>query len=173
MDSISAATPLEILKSRGALAVKDLNYVDSFESFQRVIGNIAESAGQLAIIPLLLGAFFLLWKGYITWYIPISFIGSLAFFTGFFWFFNPAKYATPFFHLSTGGLMIGAFFMATDYVTTPMTHEGMLIFGLGCGILTGIIRLFGGYPEGVSFAILIMNALTPLIDKYTETKKRG
>jgi electron transport complex protein RnfD len=100
-------------------------------------------------------------------------LASLAVFTGIFWIVNPQKFADPLFHLLTGGAVIGAFFMATDMVTSPVTPKGMLIFGVGIGVLTGLIRLFGGFPEGVSFAILIMNALVPTIDKYTKTRKFG
>jgi electron transport complex protein RnfD len=93
--------------------------------------------------------------------------------SGLFWLINPAKYPSPAFHLVTGGLLLGAFFMATDMVTTPVSIRGMLLFGVGCGLLTVLIRLFGGYPEGVSFAILLMNAATPLIDRYTRPKVFG
>ena len=170
-DAVSKATPLGLLKDGGAQAVKSFSSIDSLSSIFTVIVNIGMSPGQIPVIPLLLGGIYLLYKQYISFHIPLSFIGSLGIFTSIFWFINPIKYATPFFHLATGGLMIGAFFMATDYVTSPMTEGGMIIFGTGCGLLTGIIRLLGGYPEGVSFAILFMNALTPLIDRYTETKE--
>ena len=172
VDAISMATPLSILKGEGALALKNLNQIDSLKSFWIAIGEIGKCSGQIPVIPLLLGGFYLLLKGYITWHIPLSYIGSMTVFTGIFWLLNPAKYANPLFHLSSGGLMIGSLFMATDYVTSPMKPEGMLIFGLGCGMLTGVIRLLGGYPEGVSFAILIMNSFTPLIDKYTQKRKK-
>ncbi|MGA1824680.1 MAG: RnfABCDGE type electron transport complex subunit D [bacterium] len=172
VDAISTATPLSILKGEGALALKNLNQIDSFGSFWRAIVGIGKCSGQIPVIPLVLGGLYLLVKGYITWHIPASYIGSMAVFTGIFWLVDPTKYANPLFHLSSGGLMIGSLFMATDYVTSPMKPEGMLIFGVGCGILTGVIRLLGGYPEGVSFAILIMNAFTPLIDKYTQKRKK-
>jgi electron transport complex protein RnfD len=93
--------------------------------------------------------------------------------SGIFWLLDPAKYPNPLFHLLTGGLVLGAFYMATDMVTTPVSMRGMLIFGTGCGVLTVLIRLFGGYPEGVSFAILLMDAATPLIDRYTRPKTFG
>jgi len=93
--------------------------------------------------------------------------------TGVFWLIDPTKFANPVFHILSGGLMLGALFMATDMVTSPVYPKGMLIFGLGCGIITVIIRLFGGYPEGVAFSILLMNAATPLIDQYTKPKKFG
>ncbi|MGA1844718.1 MAG: RnfABCDGE type electron transport complex subunit D, partial [bacterium] len=119
------------------------------------------------------GFIFLLWKGYVTWHVPVSYMGTVVVFTGIFWAANPQKYANPLFHLLAGGLVLGACFMATDYVTSPVTVKGQIIFGVGCGLLTGIIRLFGGYPEGVSFSILLMNAATPLIDQYTRPKRYG
>jgi electron transport complex protein RnfD len=93
--------------------------------------------------------------------------------SGIFWLVDPGRYPSPLFHLLTGGLILGAFFMATDMVTSPVTYRGMLIFGCGCGLITVLIRLFGGYPEGVSFAILLMNAATPLIDRYCRPKIYG
>jgi electron transport complex protein RnfD len=93
--------------------------------------------------------------------------------SGLFYLINPAKYPSPLFHLVTGGLVLGAFYMATDMVTTPVSMRGMLVFGAGCGLLTVLIRLFGGYPEGVSFAILLMNAATPLIDRYLRPRTFG
>ena len=127
----------------------------------------------MSAIALLLGGLFLLFKKVISWHTPVAYILTVVIFSGIFWLVDPTKYPSPLFHLFTGGLMLGAFFMATDMVTTPVTGRGMLIFGFGCGILTVLIRLFGGYPEGVSFAILLMNAATPLIDRYTRPKIYG
>jgi Na+-translocating ferredoxin:NAD+ oxidoreductase subunit D len=93
--------------------------------------------------------------------------------TGIFWLIDPTKFANPLFHVLTGGVMLGAVFMATDYVTSPFTHRGMLIFGFGIGVLTVLIRLFGSYPEGVSFAILIMNAFVPMINRYAKEPRYG
>ena len=109
----------------------------------------------------------------ITWQIPVSFLGSVIVFSGILWLVNPNEYVNHLFHLVTGGLMLGVFFMATDMVTSPMTHKGMLIFGVGIGLLTILIRVFGAYPEGVSFAILIMNAFVPLINTYVKPKRFG
>ena len=100
-------------------------------------------------------------------------IAAVFIFSGIFWVIDPARYASPSFHILTGGLILGAFYMATDMVTSPITTKGQLIFGVGCGLLTIIIRMWGGYPEGVSFAILLMNALTPLIDKYVRPTHFG
>lgn len=162
VDAVSAATPLGILKLEGAARVASLNVWDSFW------GMSGGSLGETSVIALLLGGAYLLYKGYISWHIPFSYLLTVAIFGGVFWLIDPSQYASPLFHLFTGGLMLGAFFMATDYVTTPVTRKGQLIFGVGCGILTMVIRLFGGYPEGVSFSILLMNAATPLIDRYVK-----
>jgi electron transport complex protein RnfD len=105
--------------------------------------------------------------------VPITVLASVFFFSGIFWLINPAAYADPVFHLLSGGVMLGAIFMATDYVTSPVSHRGMIIFGLGIGFLTVLIRLFGSYPEGISFAILIMNAFVPLINKYAKQHRYG
>jgi electron transport complex protein RnfD len=115
----------------------------------------------------------MLWKKIITWHIPVAVLGTVALFTGILWGFKPESYADPAFHLLTGGLMLGAIFMATDMVTSPMTHGGQLVFGVGVGILTVLIRVWGAYPEGVSFAILLMNAVVPLINKGFKPKRFG
>ena len=122
---------------------------------------------------LLLGAAYLLYRRILTWHIPATYVGTVILLSGVFWLINPARYPSPVFHLVTGGLVLGAFYMATDMVTTPVSTRGMLFFGMGCGVLTVLIRLFGGYPEGVSFAILLMNAATPLIDRYTKPRTFG
>lgn len=167
-DAISAATPLGLLKTDGLAAVsKSFSHLDYF------LGSIGGSLGEVSAVALLIGGVYLLMRKVITWEIPVSMLGSLFVFTGIFWMIDKTKYADPMFHILTGGALLGAFFMATDMVSSPITRKGMLIFGVGIGLLTGLIRLFGGYPEGVSFAILIMNSLVPLIDKYTEAKKFG
>lgn len=115
----------------------------------------------------------MLFRKIITWHIPVSYLLTVFLFTGVLWLINPERYIDPVFHLLAGGLILGAVFMATDMVTSPMTTKGMLIFGTGCGLLTVLIRVWGSYPEGVSFAILIMNAVTPLINKYVKPKRFG
>ena len=122
---------------------------------------------------LILGGIYLVWRKIITWHIPVSYLLTVFLFTGLLWLINPERYIDPVFHLLAGGLILGAVFMATDMVTSPMNTKGMLIFGLGCGLLTVLIRVWGSYPEGVSFAILIMNAVTPLINKYVKPKRFG
>ena len=130
--------------------------------------------GEVSALALLIGFAYLLIRKIITWHIPVSILVTVALFTAILHYANPDAYiGTPVYHLLTGGLMLGAIYMATDYVTSPMTSRGMLIFGVGIGVITVIIRVFGSYPEGVSFAILIMNAFTPLINKYIKPKRFG
>lgn len=138
-----------------------------------LLGKMGGSLGEVSALALLLGLIFMLWKKIITWQIPVSILGTVFVFTGIMHLVNPLQYASPFVHLLSGGLMLGAIFMATDYVTSPMSKNGMLVYGVGIGILTTVIRLFGSYPEGMSFAILIMNALTPLINSYIKPKHFG
>ena len=131
------------------------------------------SLGEVSAIALLLGFAYMLWKKIITWHVPVTIIVTVFAFTGIMHLVNPAEYASPFIHVLSGGLMLGAIFMATDYVTSPMTKKGQILYAVGIGLLTAIIRLFGSYPEGMSFAILIMNALTPLINAYVKPKHFG
>jgi Na+-translocating ferredoxin:NAD+ oxidoreductase subunit D len=140
---------------------------------QYLLGFQGGSLGEMSALALLAGALFLFWKRVLTWHIPASFAGSVIVLSGLFWLIDPSRYPSPLFHLLTGGMVLGIFFMATDMVTSPITPGGMVIFGIGCGVLTVIIRLFGGYPEGVSFAILLMNACTPLIDRFIRPRKFG
>ncbi|MFH1777113.1 MAG: RnfABCDGE type electron transport complex subunit D [Candidatus Omnitrophota bacterium] len=165
VDGIARPTPLGIVKEKG-IQVLNISYGDLF------IGNRGGCIGEVCILALILGAIYLLYKGYISWHIPLSFISTGGFLV---WVYGGKGIFSGdiIFHILSGGLILGAFFMATDYVTSPLTNKGKLIFGTGCGALTAVIRLWGGYPEGVSYAILIMNAFTPLIDKFTTPKKFG
>ena len=138
-----------------------------------LLGKMGGSLGEVSALALLLGLVFMLWKKIITWQIPVSILLTVFVFTGIMHLVNPVQYASPFVHLLSGGLMLGAIFMATDYVTSPMSKNGKLVYGVGIGILTTVIRLFGSYPEGMSFAILIMNAFTPLINSYIKPKHFG
>ncbi len=167
-DGVTAATPLGMLKTEGLSAV-----LSHFTYADYIKGNIGGSFGEVSAIALLIGGCYLLIRKVISWEIPVSLLLTLSVFTGIFWYINPDKYASPLFHITTGGAVLGAFFMATDMVTSPITRKGMIIFGCAIGLITGVIRLFGGYPEGISFAILIMNAFVPLIDKATKQKKFG
>ena len=138
-----------------------------------LIGNMGGSLGEVSALALLLGMFYMLWKKIITWHVPVSIFVTVFVFTGIMHLVNPVQYASPFVHLLSGGLMLGAIFMATDYVTSPMSKSGMIVYGVGIGILTTVIRLFGSYPEGMSFAIFIMNGVTPLINSYMKPKHFG
>jgi RnfABCDGE-type electron transport complex D subunit len=168
VDAVTAATPLGLLAEKGAHAVAALG--DGSAVFW---GQINGSLGETSALFLLLGGAALLLMRIITWHIPVSFLAAVAVLALVTSGVDDATYAGPVFHLFTGGVMIGAFFMATDYVTSPMHPAGKLIFGAGCGILTMVIRLWAGYPEGVSFAVLIMNACVPIIDTYTRPRKFG
>jgi electron transport complex protein RnfD len=137
------------------------------------LGRIGGSVGEVSALALLLGGAVLLWRRIITWHIPISFVASTAAVTGLAWALRPEVYADPVVHVLSGGLLLGALFMATDPVTCPMSQPGQIIFGVGCGLLTAVIRLWGGYPEGVAFAILVMNGVTPLIDASTRPRRFG
>jgi Na+-translocating ferredoxin:NAD+ oxidoreductase subunit D len=163
-DGVTSATPLMLLKENKP--VLDVNYLDLF------LGNRGGCIGEVCVLALLAGAVFLLVRGYISWHIPVSYIATTAVFM---WIFGSKNlFAGDWvFHVLSGGLILGAFFMATDYVTSPLTAKGQIIFAVGCGLLTAIIRLWGGYPEGVSYAILIMNATTPFIDRYSKTTMYG
>ncbi len=172
-DAKTTATPLGILKEEGAAKLMEL-FGDKINLYtQLFLGHRAGSIGETSAIALLIGAAFLLYRKYISWEIPASFLGTAALLA---WVFG-AKGALfggdPFVHLLSGGMLLGAFFMATDYVTCPSVKRGQIIFGIGCGSLTMLIRLKGGYPEGVMFAILIMNCFSPLIDRGFRTKVFG
>ncbi|MCF8331135.1 MAG: RnfABCDGE type electron transport complex subunit D [Bacteroidales bacterium] len=166
MDSITGPTPLGILQEQGPGAVTP-DYVN------HLLGSMSGSMGEISAIALILGGVYMLVRKIITWHIPVSYLLSSFLFAGILWLVDPTQYADPLFHMVTGGLMLGVFFMATDYVSSPMSKKGMLIFGFGTGVLTILIRVFTPYPEGVSFAILLMNAFTPLINSYTKPKRFG
>jgi electron transport complex protein RnfD len=166
VDVVTTATPLGEMKTH--LMVKGtLEGFAMGDLLNPFVGTIGGCIGETSVIALLIGAGFLLYRGYISWHIPVTFIGTVFILSGLFWLINPDQYMNPLFHILTGGLILGAFYMATDMVTSPVTTRGMMLFGMGCGVITIVIRLFGGYPEGVSYSILLMNAATPLIDRYT------
>ena len=127
----------------------------------------------MSALALILGGIYLLVRRVITWHIPVTILATIGIMTGIFWLVNPESYADPIIHLLSGGAILGAFYMATDLVTSPMTKKGMIIFALGIGIITVVIRLFGAYPEGISFAIIIMNAFVPLINTYFKPRRFG
>ncbi len=174
LDATTGATPLSILKEGLKNGEPMSSLMDQIPEYSQLfLGNMGGSLGEISAAALILGGLYLLWKKIITWHIPISIIGTVVAFTGILWLIDPNKYIDPGFHLLAGGIMLGAVFMATDMVTSPMTGKGQIIFGVGIGLLTVVIRIFGVYPEGVSFAILIMNAFVPLIDKYVKPKRFG
>jgi len=183
-DGISAATPLEAIKD----AFHHGSYQDHVSDFasalgQLLLGNVGGTIGETSAIAIIIGGIFLIAGRIIDYRIPLTFIGTVFFL---FWiangtgeYFTLESLITPTFHILAGGLMLGAFFMATDMVTSPISPKGRIVFGVGCGFLTFLIRKYGGYPEGVSYSILLMNLVVPLIDRYTkptiygEVKKRG
>ena len=131
------------------------------------------SAGEMSALALILGGLYLIIRKVITWHIPITILSTMALLTGIFWIINPEQYANPLIHILSGGAVLGAFYMATDLVTSPMTKKGMVIFAIAIAVITVVIRLFGAYPEGISFAILIMNAFVPLINSFFKPKRFG
>ena len=174
-DAITGPTPLGIMKEGLAMGktVQDImpeipNYVN-----QLMTGYQGGSLGEVSALALILGAIYMFYRKIITWHTPTAYLGSVVIFSGILWLVDPTKYVDPMFHLLTGGMMLGVFYMATDMVTSPMSPKGQLLFGAGAGILTILIRVFGAYPEGVSFAILIMNAFVPLIDRGFKPKRFG
>lgn len=164
LDAETAATPLAMMKG---------HFGEMPQTLDLFLGNMGGSLGEVSAVALLIGLVYLLVKKIISWHIPVSILATVFVFAGILHWANPEAYASPVVHLFTGGLMLGAVFMATDYVTSPMNTRGMLVYGVGIGIITVLIRAFGAYPEGVSFAILIMNAFTPLINVYIKPKRFG
>lgn len=165
-DAVTGATPLGLLAEQGAKA--DLpGYWDLF------LGNVGGCIGEISAVAILAGGIYMLVRKIITWHIPVLYLLSLGGFTGALYLIDPTKYADPLFHVLAGGAMLGAWFMATDMVTSPMSVKGQIIFAVAGGILCGAIRVFGSYPEGCSYSILIMNAFVPLIDKYAKPKRFG
>lgn len=156
IDGVTGATPLQIMKMQGVTS----DYLKLF------LGNIGGSIGETSSLLIILGGLYLLYKGYIDWRVPVSYLGSVAV-------LSLILGRDPIFNLLSGGLMLGAFFMATDMVTSPISRTGKIIFGVGAGFFTVLIRFFGGYPEGVSFSILLMNAFTPIINRYTVPRIYG
>ena len=175
-DATTGATPLSLMKT--AIKTGDSSVLDQLpNSLEMLFGNVsnglgAGTVGEVCALALIIGLLFMLWRKIITWHIPVSIIATVFVFSGLLHLVSPV-YANPVQVILSGGLMLGAIFMATDYVTSPMTHQGQLIYGVAIGVLTVVIRNWGSYPEGMSFAILIMNAFTPLINTYVKPKRFG
>ena len=156
-DAVSTATPLALLKAGN---IADLpSITDAF------LGNIGGTIGETCALALIIGGIYLIWRGVISWRMPVIYIATVFVLTAL---IGRSGVRMPVYELFVGGLMLGAFFMATDYATSPITPAGQIIMAVGCGILTTLIRIFGGYPEGVSYSILIMNLCVPLIERFTK-----
>ena len=179
-DAVSGSTMLADIKgstydAAGNIVLSNMNF-DSVDFMGMFGGSMNGSMGEIGALALILGGIYLLWRRVITWHIPVAVLGTMAIFSlcvalgigG-----GAMCYQLPLFHILAGGALLGAIYMATDYSTSPMTHKGMIIYGVGIGLITMIIRLWGAYPEGMSFAIFIMNAATPLINKYCRPKRFG
>ena len=175
-DAATGATPLAVMKQ--AIQNGDANVLNQLpDAFSLLLGDYsigggAGTIGEICGLALIAGLLFMLWRKIITWHIPVSIIGTVFVFSAIMHLINPI-YADPTTVILSGGLLLGAIFMATDYVTSPMTPKGQIIYGVCIGLLTIIIRNWGAYPEGMSFAILIMNAFTPLINNYVKPKRFG
>lgn len=173
VDGSTGATPLGLLKEGLKTGKSVSEIVDLPSSADLFFGGVGGSLGEVSALAMIIGFVLLLVFKVITWHIPVAVIGSMALLQGAFFLANPEGYASPLFTVLTGGALLGAVFMATDYVSSPMTHKGMIIFGCGIGVLTVLIRNFGAYPEGMSFAILLMNLVTPLINRFCKPKRFG
>ena len=163
IDAVTTATPLGLFKFEKVMT----------PYFNMFMGKIGGCIGETSALLIIIGGVYLLLKKYADWRIPVSYLGTVLVLGGLLWLINPGQYPDPVFHLFSGGLMLGAFFMATDMVTSPVTQKGTWIYGIGMGAVLIIIRLFGGLPEGVMYSILFMNAFVPLINRYTRPKFFG
>jgi electron transport complex protein RnfD len=163
VDAISSATPLGLFKFEKTLT----------PTYDLFIGTVGGCIGETSALFILIGGLILILLRIADWRIPVSYLGTVVIFSGILWIVNPVNFPNPAFQLFAGGLMLGAFFMATDMVTSPVTPKGKWIFGVGAGIILILIRQFGGYPEGVMYSILIMNCVTPLINRFTRPRYFG
>ena len=185
IDMMTNATPLNVLKHSREILLNPANYPEKVAEAHDTISQLSDSLGHLfwgqtggcigetSVFLLLIGAAILMYKRYIGWKIPFSYIGTVALLSWIFGGVDGLFTGNALLHITSGGLMLGAFFMATDMVTSPVTFWGRIYFGIGCGVITVLIRLVGGYPEGVSYSILLMNLLTPLLDRWTRPKVFG
>ena len=175
IDAYTGETALSIVKEGLAkgLTMNEIFSSHNFSYLQMLFGKIGGSVGEVSTFALLLGLGYLLIRRVIRPHIPVTIIATVAIFSGIFWIIDPAHNPDPIFTVLSGGILLGSIFMATDYVTSPMSTRGMVIYGIGIGVITVLIRNFGAYPEGISFAILIMNATVPLINNYFKPAKFG
>jgi electron transport complex protein RnfD len=175
IDAGSGATALSIVKEGLAkgMNMDQILTENNFSYAQMLFSKIGGSVGEVSALALILGFVYLLVRKVIRPHIPVAIIGTALVFSGIFWLIDPTTYADPLFNVLTGGLLMGSIFMATDYVTSPMSRNGLVIYGVGIGIITMLIRYWGAYPEGISFAILIMNSTVPLLNMYFKPKKFG
>ena len=176
VDAVTGATPLALVKeglAQGMTVDQILSANPDLTYGQMLFARAGGSAGEASALAIILGFIYLLVRRVIRPHIPVTIILTVAVMTGIFWLIDPSQYTDPLFNILTGGVLLGSVFMATDYVTSPMTVKGMVIYGIGIGVLTVLIRYFGSYPEGVSFAILIMNSIVPLLNKYVKPARFG
>lgn len=173
LDVETSATTLGILKHLDAESSATQLSRNLPNYWQMFVGDIGGCIGEVSSVALIIGLFYMLYRKIITWHIPFYYIATVFMFNGIMWLISDNIQVEPVTQILSGGLLLGAIFMATDYVTSPMSKKGQVIFAVGCGLLTVIIRLYSAYPEGVSFAILIMNAFVPLIDRYTAPRVFG
>lgn len=174
VDAVTAPTPLGLLKE-GLMNGQPISEIAGNlpAATDLLMGSTGGSLGEISALMLIIGGIYMLLRKVITWHTPVAVLGSMFVVAAIFWMIDPETYIGPAYHLLTGGAMLGAIFMATDMVSSPMTGKGQLIYGVGIGVITMSIRLFGAYPEGISFAILIMNAFTPLINNSVKPKRFG
>ena len=174
VDAVTGATTLGMIKDGIQLGETMTDISTRIPSgIDMFLGVTGGSLGEMSALALLLGGVYLIIRKVISWHIPVTVLATIALMTGIFWWIDPEHYADPLIHVLSGGAILGAFYMATDLVTSPVTKKGMVIFALGIGVITVVIRLFGSYPEGISFAILIMNAFVPLINSYFKPRRFG
>jgi len=174
VDAVTGETTLGIIKE-GLLYGETMTTIASKipSTLDLLLGITGGSIGEMSALALLIGGIYLIIRRVITWHIPVTVLVTMFVFTGIYWLVDSEMYVNPLIHILSGGALLGAFFMATDLVTSPMTKKGMVIFAIGIGIITVVIRFYGAYPEGISFAILIMNAFVPLINSYFKPRRFG
>lgn len=172
LDAVTAATPLGLVKEAGAGGLSSV--AAELPSYGALfLGNIGGCIGEASALAVIIGGLYLVWKGFVPILVPLAFLAALAVVTGIAWLVDPTTYVDPLYHLLAGGAMLGAWFMVTDMTSSPMALRGRIVFAASAGVITGLIRLFGGFPEGVSYSILIMNALVPVIDRHIKPRKFG